>query len=179
MRKGSITQANYSAVLDNDNLILGVFIKDNGWIVLHHIDVNGGAGRLTVVITVAHCDMTGAPGLFLLLKISVKHAGGIQANADFSDIIAVLDFGNLTADFLTDFGVTADNLNNASFLYLQLDRNRWAAVVTDRSINDQFPIGSANDRAQRNLAVGPCHGITGVAGDAALDNWFHLIHFHI
>ena len=57
MRKGSITQANYSAVLDNDNLILGVFIKDNGWIVLHHIDVNGGAGRLTVVITVAHCDM--------------------------------------------------------------------------------------------------------------------------
>ena len=123
--------------------------------------------------------MAGASRLLLFLEVAVEHAGRVEADADLGDVVAVLDLCDLPADLLADLRVSADDLDNAAFLDLQLHRDGRAAVVADRSVNDQLAVGGSDDRAQGDFAVGPRHGVARIPRDTALDDRLHRVHIHV
>ena len=95
-----IAEADDLAVLDDQGLAVGALVEDDGGVVLHHVDMDGGAGGLTVVIAVTHRDVAGAARLLLFLEVAVEQARRIQAETDFRDVVGILDLRDLTADLL-------------------------------------------------------------------------------
>lgn len=124
-----VAEADDLAVLDDESLLIGTLVEDDGGTILHHVDMDGGAGGLTIVIAVAHRNVAGAARLLLFLEVAVEQARRVQAEADLRDVVGALDLRDLTADLRADLRVAADDLDDAALFNAQLDGDGRAAVV--------------------------------------------------